>query len=132
MKFFLQKKLSLKNKYKVTGNSIFNVKIKYAYYPSTEVTQFSRFLTKNGFFTKNKLVLSGIYKNINFFIYNNYSFIKNNYPSLNRWILDDIFDKKLNYMYIFNVVADLIKPPFVIKSVAIPKKLKKKKPSKNT
>ena len=58
-------------------------------------------------------------------IYNNSTFIKNNYPNLN-WILDDTLDKKLNYVHLFSVVADLIKPPFVIKSVVIPKKLRKK------
>ncbi len=89
------------------------------------LAKFSRFLTKDGFFIKSKLVLSNVYKNINFFLYNNSTFIKNNYPNLN-WILDDTLDKKLNYVHLFSVVADLIKPPFVIKSVVIPKKLRKK------
>jgi len=40
--------------------------------------------------------------------------------------LDDIIDKKFNYVHLFNVVTDLIKPPFVVKSVVIPKKLRKK------
>lgn len=35
-------------------------------------------------------------------------------------------ENKLNTIYVFNVVADLIKPPFVVKSTLIPKKLRKK------
>jgi len=34
--------------------------------------------------------------------------------------------KKLSYIFIFDVITNLIKPPFVVKSLAIPKKLKKK------
>lgn len=37
-----------------------------------------------------------------------------------------MIDKKLNYLYIFDIVTNLIKPPFVIKSILIPKKLRKK------
>ena len=37
-----------------------------------------------------------------------------------------MISKKLNYIYIFNIVTNLIKPPFVIKSMLIPKKLRKK------
>jgi hypothetical protein len=37
-----------------------------------------------------------------------------------------MISKKLNYLYIFNIVTNLIKPPFVIKSMLIPKKLRKK------
>jgi hypothetical protein len=40
--------------------------------------------------------------------------------------LDDIIDKKLNYVYLFDIVSNLIKPPFIVKSVVIPKKLRKK------
>ena len=35
-------------------------------------------------------------------------------------------DKKLSYLYAFDIVTNLIKPPFVIKSMLIPKKLRKK------
>ena len=76
-------------------------------------------------FTKNKIVLSQVYKNINFFIYNNPHFINSNYSNL-KWVLDDIIDKKLSYVYVFNLVVNLIKPPFVVKSVIIPKKLRKR------
>jgi len=37
-----------------------------------------------------------------------------------------MIDKKLNYLYVFNIVSTLIKPPFVIKSMLIQKKLRKK------
>lgn len=86
---------------------------------------FSKFLIKDGSCLKNRLVLSSVYKNINYFLYNNSKFIKTNYPSLS-WILDDIIDKKLNYVYLFDIVSNLIKPPFIVKSVVIPKKLRKK------
>lgn len=37
-----------------------------------------------------------------------------------------MIDKKLNYLYVFIIVSNLIKPPFVIRSTLIPKKLRKK------
>lgn len=37
-----------------------------------------------------------------------------------------MLDKKLNYLYVFDIVTNLIKPPFVIKSMLVPKKLRKK------
>lgn len=37
-----------------------------------------------------------------------------------------MLDKKLNYLYVFGIVSNLIKPPFVIKSILVPKKLRKK------
>lgn len=35
-------------------------------------------------------------------------------------------EKKNNFNYIFEITANLIKPPFVVKSILIPKKLRKK------
>lgn len=40
--------------------------------------------------------------------------------------MDDFLDKGLSCVYIFDIIANLVKPPFVIKSVNIPKKLRKK------
>lgn len=37
-----------------------------------------------------------------------------------------MLDKKLNYLYVFNLVSNLIRPPFVIKSTLVPKKIRKK------
>jgi len=105
-------------------NSFFFKKTKQVI-PLSDVTKFSKFITKEGFFTKNRILLSQVYKNINFFLYNNSYFLNNTYPNL-KWVLDDIVDKKLSYVYIFNIVANLIKPPFIVKSVTIPKKLRKR------
>lgn len=41
-------------------------------------------------------------------------------------IMENFFLKNLNFVEIFQLTTDLIKPPFVIKSVSIPKKLRKK------
>ncbi len=48
-----------------------------------------------------------------------------NYPHV-KWIVDDLIQKKTNFSYVFNITSNLIKPPFVVKSVLIPKKLRKK------
>jgi len=92
---------------------------------STTTNTFNKFLIKDGFFTKNQLILSNVFKNINYFLYNNKDFIYRNYQHI-KWVLDDVLDKKLSYIYIFNIIINLIKPPFVVKSLAIPKKLRKK------
>ena len=124
MKFFFLKLFKVKARTRNTNH--FNKKIKHLIQSNTNnFDLFSRFLIKDGFFIKNKLVLSDVYKNINYFLYNNSKFIKTNYPSL-IWMLDDIIDKKLNYVYLFDVVSNLIKPPFIVKSISIPKKLRKR------
>ncbi len=92
---------------------------------NTSITSFSRFLIKDGFFTKSRVMLSSTFKNINYFLYNNLSFISVNHPNI-KWVLDDIVDKRLTFMYVFDIITNLIKPPFVIKSIAVPKKIKKR------
>lgn len=37
-----------------------------------------------------------------------------------------MFENKHNVIYLFNIILNLIKPPFVVKSTLIPKKLRKK------
>ena len=64
-------------------------------------------------------------KNVNFFLYNNANYITTNHPSV-KWIVDDFLDKRLSCLYMFDIITNLIKPPFVVKSVSIPKKLRKK------
>ena len=86
---------------------------------------FKNFFKQNGLDVKSRVYLSSIIKNFNFFLYNNSDFIITHYPNV-RWILEDILDKKLNYTHVFNLTVNLIKPPFVVKSVLIPKKLRKK------
>lgn len=131
MKFFqlnfykTLKKKNIKNKilYR-SGNNLLLLTPKYQY-QNTPTYTFNKFLIKNGFFTKNRFLLSNVFKNINYFLNNNKNFICINYQPI-KWILDDILEKKLSYIYIFNIITDLIKPPFVVKSLAIPKKLRKK------
>ena len=89
------------------------------------ISSFSKFLINNGTLIKTKINLSDVFKNINYFIYYNSNYINSNYPE-QKWIVDDIITKKLNYVYVFNIVTNLIKPPFVVKSMLIPKKLRKK------
>lgn len=87
--------------------------------------KFSDFFLQNGFSIKNKIMLGDILKNFNFLFYSDVDFFKNNYKSVS-WIIEDIIEKKLNYIDMFNITVDLIKPPFIIKSVLVPKKLRKK------
>jgi len=70
-------------------------------------------------------MLVDIVKNCNYFFYNNYNFIFENYPTI-KWILEDFFFKKSDYTYIFDIFINLIKPPFVITTMLIPKKLKRR------
>ena len=45
-------------------------------------------------------------------------------------MVENLREKKLNYNYIFDITANLIKPPFLLKSILIPKKLRKKSKQK--
>ena len=91
----------------------------------TQINDFNKFLINNGLLTKSKLILADVFRNFNFFLYQNTDFIFKNYPT-QKWIVEDMVYKKLNYLYAFDIVTNLIKPPFVIKSMLIPKKLRKK------
>ena len=85
---------------------------------------FKKFIFKKGFLIKNTLKLSKIFKKINMFLYFNKSYLNNNYAGLS-WYFDNIYNKNINYINILNSVFNLIKPPFIVKSMSIPKKLKK-------
>lgn len=123
MKFFLfknkQNKIKITHTYNSPDSTYSIVDI------DLSINSFSKFLINSGTLIKTKINLSNIFKNINYFIYYNNSYINNNYPE-QKWIVDDIITKKLNYFYVFNIVTNLIKPPFVVKSMLIPKKLRKK------
>jgi hypothetical protein len=110
-KFFKKIKQSIKTQISVVAHNNF--------------IAFSKFFLKNGKLIKTRLLLSFVLLNFNHFIYNNFNYIAENSPQI-KWVISDIFEKRLNFLYIFDLVINLIKPPFVIKSVAIPKKLKKK------
>ena len=89
------------------------------------VAKFNGFLLKGGSATKHKLYISTIFKNLNHFIYFNRVYLITRYPLITSTITE-IFNKRLNCLHIFNLVVDLIKLPFIVKSLAVPKKLRKK------
>lgn len=130
MKFFFK----IKNK-TTFNKQKFNLKYKnfflYENFPlntfdkNNEVQIFTKFLIKNGFLIKGKINMSILFKNSIFFFLNEKNFIYQNYPSV-KGIIESLIDKKFNYLYIFEIVANLVKPPFVVKSITIPKKLRKK------
>jgi hypothetical protein len=53
----------------------------------------------------------------------------NNYVDTS-WLLDDAMTKRLSSVFIFENTLSLIKPPFVVKSILVPKKLRKKSKKK--
>ena len=71
------------------------------------------------------LLLGDVFKKINFLVFFNKSTLINNYSAMS-WLLEDIFEKKLNITTIIPTLLELIKPPFIVKTLSIPKKLKKK------
>lgn len=121
MKFFY------KNQEKTLYNKVNNKKkVLRLYESSTEnVPEFIKFICKDGLLTKGRSSFLQLNKNLNWFFYQNCNFIFDNYPNI-KWIVDDLVTNNLNYISIFNITTNLIKPPFVIKSVAVPKKLRKK------
>jgi len=129
LKFFVYKYNQKKNLNQVKNKEIQEIyESDHVFIPYNEdysVYHFNKFLIKNGLLTKSKYILSLVFKNFNYFLYYNKQFLFKNYPN-QKWIVEDMLFKKLNYLYVFNLVSNLIKPPFVIKSVLIPKKLRKK------
>ena len=86
---------------------------------------FVNFFSKNGFLLKYQNVVCRIFQNLSFFFLTRSSFIFENYPNL-TFFINNMIEKKINYTHIFKKTVDLIKPPFVIKSITVPKKIKKK------
>ena len=89
------------------------------------LNNFVRFLSTSGGLIKRRVDLISIIKNLNFFLYNNTRYIYEIYPDM-KGVVEDLIQKKLSYIYIFNLVMNLVKPPFIVKSVLIPKKLRKR------
>jgi len=89
------------------------------------VVDFSGFIFKKGLSLRYKTFIYKIFSKINTFLYFNRDFVYFNYPQI-HWILDEIFEKKLNSQCIFKDLVNLLKPPFVVKTVLVSKKLKKK------
>ena len=126
MKFFLKKKNTFINK-KSTLFKENNLLLKYTLTQVvfTKKEIFSNFFLKNGCSLKSRLLLGILFKNLNNFFYSNKRNISENFQQT-KSLLNDIVDKKKNSLLVFNMITNLIKPPFVVKSILIPKKLRKK------
>lgn len=125
MKFFSPQKnnLIIVNLFKKNKNQIKFIK---DLLPTEQsISEFSNFFLKNGFLVKSKILFSSVLFNFNNFILQKNNFIFENYPN-SKWILSNILEKKHNFSYVFGLVTNLVKPPFVIKSVLVPKKIRKK------
>ena len=92
------------------------------------LTKFGGFILKSGTATRHKNILSAVLKNLNFFVFFKKDFVFNNYNQI-WWLLNSVVEKNKNFTYIFDMVVDLVKPPFVIKSTLLSKKKKKKNKS---
>ena len=92
---------------------------------NNNVGVFTNFFVKGGSSLKYKNVFSKVLKNLNFLLYFKYEFIKVNHQNM-LWFVDNVVYKKYNYTYVFESTRALIKPPFIIKSILVPKKIKKK------
>ena len=114
--------------YAPTYNNIYS---SYEVYTNSKNTNdLCNILQSKGLLIKKKHVLSVVLKNLNMFIYKtNIDVCSHNFTNI-KWFLDDVLQKKLNSIHVFNVTLGLIKPPFVIKSVLVPKKLRKKSKKK--
>lgn len=87
--------------------------------------KFSNFFFKDGSLIKSRLLLGNLFKNLNNFLFFNKTSVLDNYQQI-KSILNNIIEKKQNSLIVFDLITNLIKPPFVVKSVLIPKKLRKK------
>ena len=125
MKFF--KKTNLKHCL-ITINT--NKYIGHNNNPQKKINYFlDKFSLKKGKGLKSKINLGVITENIQYFIFFKNFFIKNNYPQING-ILQNILEKKLNFNFVLSSIINLIKSPFIVKSISTPKKIKKKTKSK--
>jgi len=92
---------------------------------SNNIKSFSKFIIQNGCSVKEQSSLKTIFKNFNYLFYYNYDYLYNNYPQI-KWVIVNLLVKKLNSTHIFDSIIELIKPPFIVTSITVPKKLKKK------
>lgn len=92
---------------------------------SNQIKLFSKFLLKGGCFLKTQIMVSTLIKSFDLFFLNNLDYIYKEYPNL-IGIFEEIVYKKRNYLSVFDMTVSLVKPPFVIKSEMVSKKLRKK------
>ena len=123
MKFFCKK--NIKNTLKKNPKKISYPTILWTNTNTFNTNIFTRFLVNRGLLLKEKNNLSTIFKNFNHFLYNESQYIYENYPFA-KGALENLFQKNFNCIYIFDIVVDLVKPPFIVKSVSVPKKLRKR------
>lgn len=90
-----------------------------------EIQDFLKFLIKNGESIKKKNEMSIIIENFNYFLCSKSKYISEFYPDINP-IIQNIIQKKLSYISVFSMTISLIKPPFIIKAIKIPKRLRRK------
>lgn len=123
MKFFFKKPL-LKTKLPLFKH-IWKKGILQVDSAQSSLLDFTKHVFRNGSLTKYKLHLANVLQMFHYFLYNDFSGFLKDYPHMSG-IMENFFFKNLNFLEIFQLTIDLIKPPFVIKSICIPKKLRKK------
>jgi len=89
------------------------------------VYNFIKFFVKDGSLLKYKEVFGCVFNNLNFFLNFKRGFIFQNFKDT-YFLLESFFKKKNNYICLFDVIINLIKTPFVVKSITLPKKIRSK------
>jgi len=89
------------------------------------ITTLSSFLLHSGSFSRYRCMLGFVFKQLNFFIFSKKFFILQKYENI-RWLLHNFYEKNKTCITLFDSIIELIKPPFVVKSIVLPKKIKKK------
>lgn len=89
------------------------------------INSFIKFLVRKGLATREKCNMIILLENLNYFLYTNAKYISDCHGT-SLPIVEDLTLKRLNYFKVFNHTMDMIKPPFVIKSIAVSKKLRKR------
>jgi hypothetical protein len=124
LKFFFKNRTIFITK-KNTKKHIFICGLHYANTGNIRLKHFTKFILNNGALIKGKKLISNILLNFNLFFYNNYNYVFDMYPTI-KWLIIDLVEKKLDSSYVFDKIIDLIKPPFIVTSLKVPKKLRKK------
>ena len=132
MKFFLKpyiynKEHFLKQKtYKASKTLV----SKHFFETSTQIelfqkSNFFKFFCKHGLGLKNRLHLNMIAKNLTYFFFFKKNFIFENHQQV-AGVLENMLNKKLNFNFFFMTLINLLKSPFIVKSISVAKKLKKR------
>jgi hypothetical protein len=125
LKFFFVNRVNFKVIYTIKKIKLSKQVDFYTSYKDKGIFDFSKFFLKNGSLLKSRILLSNVLSNFNNFIYFNNFYILNKHPN-SSWIVNNILEKKHNFSQVFGLITNLVKPPFVVKSILVPKKLRKK------